>query len=121
MSLFSLEGRIGRMHFLLLSVIPLLISMVMISLSIVAAEPSSHGILKMSSLIFPGAVIAFNAFLLLWISIVTQVQRFHDLGQSGWLVLLNLIPGASFLIWLVLLLAAGQTMDNVYGPARYST
>ena len=54
-----------------------------------------------------------------WLWLAAQVRRFHDLGTSGWFVLLNLIPGASFFIWLVLQIAPGQTGANAYGsPPR---
>jgi uncharacterized membrane protein YhaH (DUF805 family) len=66
---------------------------------------------------FWAAVIAFvlGCFLGVWIEIAAQVRRLHDLGQSGWLAALNLVPGVSPLMWLVLVLAPGQPHDNVYG------
>lgn len=33
-----------------------------------------------------------------WISLATQVKRWHDLDRSGWMVLLNFIPALGFFI-----------------------
>lgn len=43
------------------------------------------------------------------------VRRLHDIGKSGWYMLLCLVPLAN--IWLLVLLATeGQRGDNEYGP-----
>lgn len=49
-------------------------------------------------------------------SIAVGVRRLHDIGKSGWMMLLGLIPiiGA---IWLIVLFASeGNSYENVYGP-----
>ncbi len=33
-----------------------------------------------------------------WVCVVLQIKRWHDLGKSGWLVLINLVPGIGSLI-----------------------
>ena len=43
------------------------------------------------------------------------VSRFHDIGWSGWAVLLMFIPPVGFLILLFLLIMPGQKQPNVYG------
>ncbi|MCC7365039.1 MAG: DUF805 domain-containing protein [Dehalococcoidia bacterium] len=53
---------------------------------------------------------------LIWPSIATSVKRFHDVGQSGWLVLLQLIPIVGFIIFIYLLVAGGNKHDNQHGP-----
>lgn len=52
-----------------------------------------------------------------WILLVSQVKRLHDLNQSGWLVLINLIPGAGLIMWLILVLARGEDHTNSYSMA----
>jgi len=56
-------------------------------------------------------------------SIALNVRRFHDIGQSGWLVLLfyvlSIIPYVNFvsgIVWIVMLCLDSQPMDNKYGP-----
>src|ERR1019366_4200526 len=36
-----------------------------------------------------------------WVSLATQVKRWHDLNRSGWMVLLNFVPVLGFFICVV--------------------
>ncbi|MBD8493744.1 DUF805 domain-containing protein [Pseudomonas syringae] len=55
--------------------------------------------------------------LVVWLpSWALTVRRFHDGNSSGWLCLLGLIPVIGTLIQLLLLLEAGDTEVNDYGP-----
>ena len=45
-----------------------------------------------------------------------SVRRLHDIGRSGWWVLIGAIPGVGDLILLVLALFDSQPGDNAYGP-----
>ena len=63
-----------------------------------------------------GIVLFLAGLAVTWLWLAAQVRRFHDLAASGWFVLFNLIPGASFFIWLVLQIAPGQQGVNAYGP-----
>jgi uncharacterized membrane protein YhaH (DUF805 family) len=49
-------------------------------------------------------------------SLAVQVRRLHDIGWSGWLVLLNFVPFANIVILLILLFKEGQPGANQYGP-----
>jgi uncharacterized membrane protein YhaH (DUF805 family) len=62
------------------------------------------------------AIMAVIGLISFWIHLVAQIRRFHDIGQTGLLVLINLIPGASFFLWLFLMLIKGQPGPNSYGP-----
>lgn len=44
-----------------------------------------------------------------------EVSRFHDLGWSGWNVLLGLVAIVDMVVLLFLLLAPGQKAANSYG------
>lgn len=56
--------------------------------------------------------------LVVWvIGISLSVRRFHDLNQSGWLVLINIIPLVGWLITLIMLgFMPGDQGENKYGP-----
>lgn len=56
--------------------------------------------------------------LIVWIiGISLSVRRFHDLGYTGWLVLINVIPLVGWLITLVMLgFMPGDQGANKYGP-----
>lgn len=44
------------------------------------------------------------------------VRRLHDIGKSGWMVLINLIPFIGFLIFIYLAARQGDEGANEYGP-----
>jgi uncharacterized membrane protein YhaH (DUF805 family) len=64
------------------------------------------------------ATVLFNnlyALLLIIPSLAVAVRRLHDIGKSGWVILIDLIPVVGF-IWLIMLLAADSNQgDNKYG------
>jgi len=51
-----------------------------------------------------------------WMAVAAFVRRLHDLGWSGWWVILAPIPVAGWLQGLVLCSARGHTAENKYGP-----
>ncbi len=49
-------------------------------------------------------------------SLSVGTRRLHDIGKSGWMLLVALIPLAGW-IWIIVLLASeGDSGDNQYGP-----
>jgi uncharacterized membrane protein YhaH (DUF805 family) len=64
----------------------------------------------------PGLVMLVSYIPLVWISLALQVKRWHDRGQSGWMVLVGFIPviGA---IWSFVELGClrGTIGSNAYG------
>ncbi|SFC49747.1 DUF805 domain-containing protein [Flavobacterium phragmitis] len=49
-------------------------------------------------------------------SLAVTVRRMHDIGKSGWTILVALIPLAGPIWVLVLLITEGEYGDNYYGP-----
>jgi len=49
--------------------------------------------------------------------LAVSVRRFHDMGQSGWRILINLIPVIGTIIYLVGMTRRGDQGTNAYGPA----
>jgi uncharacterized membrane protein YhaH (DUF805 family) len=49
-------------------------------------------------------------------NLAMSVRRLHDIGRSGWWLLLMLIPLIGFIIVLVWLCQKSDTGDNAYGP-----
>lgn len=65
--------------------------------------------------------IALGAFFLYSLAILipslsVTVRRMHDIGKSGWTVLVGMIPLAGPIWLLVLLLTEGDYGENYYGP-----
>ena len=48
--------------------------------------------------------------------LAVSVRRLHDIGKSGWYILLLLIPCVGALILLIFDLTPGDPGDNEYGP-----
>jgi uncharacterized membrane protein YhaH (DUF805 family) len=55
-------------------------------------------------------------------SLAVSVRRLHDIGKSGWYILLGLIPCVGGIILLVFAVTAGDVGENEYGvdPKAYS-
>lgn len=101
LKLFSWEGRVCRRQYLLASIL------VVIAATILAAGMDNgrggEG---------PAQFLMFLAQLAL---IPTQIKRLHDIGWSGWIILLALIPGLNLILGLGLFLFSGTKGPNKYG------
>ncbi|WP_448695793.1 DUF805 domain-containing protein [Pseudomonas moraviensis] len=112
---FSVEGRIGRLRFLAWTMVLSLVALpivgvfALIALGLVSGDSTT-------GLIFGGilAVFLFIGFMI--VSILFSVQRLHDIGWSGWLWLLNLVPFVGSFFPLVIMVVPGNTGANRYGP-----
>lgn len=73
-----------------------------------------------SSLINNNSKDILGAYLLIcfsiYIGIVINIRRLHDLNYSGWYILLNLIPIVNIVVFLWLLIGEGTQDKNTYGP-----
>ena len=49
-------------------------------------------------------------------TLAVTVRRLHDIGKSGWMILVGLIPFVGWIWLLVLYVTEGQTGMNQYGP-----
>jgi len=49
-------------------------------------------------------------------SLAVLVRRLHDVGKSGWFLLLNLIPVVSLYLVYLVYIKKGDVGDNQYGP-----
>ena len=48
-------------------------------------------------------------------SLAVSVRRLHDIGKSGWMVLISLIPIIGSIWLLILFVTDGQVGENEYG------
>lgn len=68
-------------------------------------------------LIGTGAIIyLFYVLATLIPNLSVSVRRLHDVGKSGWMYLIALIPLVGFIWLLVLLVTDSEPGDNIYGP-----
>ncbi|MDY0077004.1 MAG: DUF805 domain-containing protein [Bacteroidales bacterium] len=49
-------------------------------------------------------------------SLAVAVRRLHDVGKSGWMILIGLIPLIGFIWLLVLMVTDSKPGENQYGP-----
>ena len=49
-------------------------------------------------------------------SIAVSVRRLHDIGRTGWWVLICLVPIVGSIVLLIFMLLDSQPGDNQYGP-----
>lgn len=112
---FSVAGRIGRLRYLAWAMV---LTLVMLGVGSVAtllffAIISSD---STAGLILSGLVAFMLCLVFAVISIQISVQRLHDIGWSGWLWLLNLVPFVGSIFPFVVMIAPGNTGPNRYGP-----
>jgi uncharacterized membrane protein YhaH (DUF805 family) len=112
---FSVEGRIGRLRFLAWTMVLSLVTLpivgvfALLALGLVSGDSTTGLII--------GGIFAFFLFIaFLIVSILFSVQRLHDIGWSGWLWLLNLVPFVGSFFPLVIMVVPGNTGANRYGP-----
>ncbi len=48
--------------------------------------------------------------------LAVSIRRLHDVGKSGWMILINLIPLVGFIWYIVLMVTDSNSGDNEYGP-----
>lgn len=115
LKVFTIHGRIGRLRYLawtLVLTIAMLVAGGIIStagFAVATASPTAGIIL--------GSLLGFALFVaIVWVSVQIGVQRLHDLGWSGWLYFLNLVPFVNSIFPLLLMVLPGNTGANQYGP-----
>jgi uncharacterized membrane protein YhaH (DUF805 family) len=64
---------------------------------------------------YGGVISGLVGLALLVPTIAVSVRRFHDIGKSGWFILLFLIPIVGFILWLVWFTQDSHG-DNEHGP-----
>ncbi|TBU76427.1 DUF805 domain-containing protein [Phytopseudomonas daroniae] len=103
----SFRGRIGRMRYLAWSLV------LMFAFAVVIAALSAVTLLSetLGGILIIGASIG-----MLVISVQIGVQRLHDMGWTGWLWLLNLVPIVNSVFWIIMLVVPGTVGSNRFGP-----
>ncbi|PRA26036.1 DUF805 domain-containing protein [Pseudomonas poae] len=122
LNVFTINGRIGRLRYLawtlVLTVAMLVAGGIIATAGFAVATASPTAGMILGSLLGLALCIAIVV-----VSVQIGVQRLHDLGWSGWLYLLNLVPLVNSIFPLLLLVMPGNPGANQYGapPPRNST
>ena len=112
---FGVEGRIGRLRYLAWTMV---LTLVMLGIGSVVAIFAIALISSDSTagLIVGGLLVFFLCIAIAVVSIQISVQRLHDIGWSGWLWLLNLVPFVGSFFPFVIMCVPGTNIANRYGP-----
>lgn len=108
MSLLTGAGRVGRLHYIGIYVV---VVVVMITAALVSISTDELTGQTQANPLF--IVVALAG---VWVANTNVVRRLHDCGHSGWLALLGLVPIISFGLGLYLLFTSGDPGRNRYGP-----
>ncbi len=119
--LFSFEGRIPRRVFWGASIGTTLVFYALVfAISLAAASFSEPGVEYMAESTNPVEALLVITMLILyipmlWISFAIQAKRWHDIGKSGWWILVSFIP----LIGPIWAFIANGCLRGEYGPNEY--
>lgn len=106
---FSLHGRIGRLRYLAWSM-----TLSAAALALLAFAGIGFALSQVLGVILVGLI--GLGFLVVGVQI--GAQRLHDIGWSGWFLLLHLVPVVGSFFPLVMLLMPGKAGANRYGPPQ---
>lgn len=107
LKVFTVNGRIGRVRYLGWSMALMLLAMLAYGLA--------TGIMMLSPIV--GGILMIPVVIgMLVVSVQIGVQRLHDIGWSGWLWLINLVPLVGSVFALLMLVVPGTSDANRYGP-----
>lgn len=104
---FTTDGRIGRLRYLAWSMVLMFACMPLFG---IAAG------FMLASEILGGLLIAVVGIAVVVVGIMIGVQRLHDIGWTGWLLLLNLVPVVGSVFSLLMFIIPGSTEANRFGP-----
>lgn len=104
---FVLQGRARRSEYWMFVLVNLLISIALTAVDAV--------LIKSLRLPF-GILSAIYTIGIICPSFCVGVRRLHDVGRSGWWLLIALIPLIGALVLLIFSVLDSQPADNKYGP-----
>lgn len=110
LKLFSWEGRICRRQYLLAFALITICLVVLLGGLISASDGSNESGLAQVLMILGQLAL-----------IPTQIKRLHDIGWSGWIILLAQIPFLNMIIGLGLFLFSGTKGPNKYGEDPHAS
>ncbi|WP_152219870.1 DUF805 domain-containing protein [Pseudomonas sp. SCB32] len=104
---FTSEGRIGRVRYLAWSM-----ALFLVAIPIFLLVAGAFAISQTLGMLL--AAVVFVAYAI--VGVMMGIQRLHDLGWSGWLMLLNIVPVVNSVFPLLMMLIPGNDGANRYGP-----
>ncbi len=114
--LFSFKGRIGRGTFWAIFIIHILIMLLLMIAFVNAPEErdTQDWLVRLGQYLL-ATFAAIYLPIATWIAFATFAKRWHDVGMSGWMTLLQFIPVANIGAFLGLGMTPGNKGSNKYG------
>ncbi len=113
-SIFSFNGRIGRLRYLAYGVGTMFLLM-LVMVPLIGASAFMGGEAGMSTIGIIFMLVVYAAMIVL--SVMFGKRRLNDLDRSGWWFLLSLVPVANLLLSIYLVFFPGTDGGNNFGPA----
>lgn len=111
--IFSSQGRLGRVRYIGYSVgVGLLINLLTFAWGSLSAVLSSGQDNQWLIWVGTGPLMLLG----LAVGILLSIQRLHDFNASGWWSIINVVPLANVVLYLVLLIMPGTQGSNRFGP-----
>lgn len=104
---FDFNGRAGREEFWYFFLFNMIVSVVLVIIDASMLGANQKMTFAMLSLIYVAVV-----FLP---SLGVSIRRLHDIGRSGWWLLIGLVPLVGTIVLLVFWVSDGNPNENVYG------
>lgn len=114
LNIWGVEGRIGRMRYVAWSMVFMFALLPVMLICALAFQISTW---------LGGLLGIFAGIGAMAVGIQISVKRLHDIGWSGWLLLITLIPVAGSIFQLLMYVMPGSKSSNMYGapPPANST
>ncbi|WP_339489399.1 DUF805 domain-containing protein [Pseudomonas sp. EL_65y_Pfl2_R95] len=104
---FTTDGRIGRLRFLAWTLVLMLVCAPLFGIAAAGFALSA---------IIGGILMLVVGIAVIVVGVMINVQRLHDLGWSGWLLLITVIPVVGSVFSLLMVVMPGTKGPNRYGP-----
>jgi uncharacterized membrane protein YhaH (DUF805 family) len=104
---FSTDGRIGRLRYLAWTMVLMLACLPLFGIA--------SGFMAVSEML-GGLLMVVAGIAAVVVGVMFAVQRLHDIGWSGWLVLISVVPIVGGVFSLLMFIIPGSTEANRFGP-----
>jgi uncharacterized membrane protein YhaH (DUF805 family) len=103
---FTTEGRIGRLRFLAWTMVLMLACLPLFGIA--------SGFMAVSEML-GGLLMVVAGIAAVVVGVMFAVQRLHDIGWSGWLVLISVVPIVGGVFYLLIFIIPGSTEASRFG------
>lgn len=112
--IFSTQGRIGRLRYFCYTFVVQMVTLALAGVAAAVLIPVLGGRNAAAGMIVPLMLLIYVPLVVA--TVIMGRRRLHDLDQSGWLLLVMLIPLANLVLGLYMMFWPGSKAANRFGP-----